>query len=209
MTVRAAALRLPRFVGGQVPEITAAGFHPLSEKPAPPPVEGEDRMAVQKAAIDKALAAAQAEFEAARAADHSAFQQRLAEREAEIVAAIGETLAQQVVTGLEAIEERVGRQVTAVLLHFLDHAVRERAVDELREAVAALLAQGTATRIKIVGPAALTERVTAAVVPGMPVERVESDAADISVTIDETVVETNIVAWMDRLMSATEAADNG
>ena len=114
------------------------------------------------------------------------------------------------VDGLAAIEERVGREVGTVLMRFLDHAVRERAVGELTEAVSALIAGGTATRVRIAGPAALIGRVEAAIAAtGVPVERDESDTADVSVSIDDTVVETNIAAWMDRLMAQVEAADNG
>ena len=41
----------------------------------------------------------------------------------------------------------------------------------------------------------------AAIAPtGVPVERGEGARADVSVTIDDTVVETNIAAWMERLM---------
>ncbi len=208
MTVTAAAFRLPRFASGPAPEIAVAGFRPLNEKPAPPPAE--DRMAAQAAAVAEALAAAEAAFDAARAADRAAFDARLAEREAEILASLGEALSQQVREGLAAVEERIGRQVGAVLMRFLDHAVRERAVGELTEAVAALVADGTATRIRICGPAALSERLQAAIAPtGVAVDRVDGDTADISVSIDETVVETNIAAWMDRLMADMGAANNG
>ncbi len=208
MTVKAAAAHLPRFASGPAPEIASAGFRRLNEKPAPLPAE--DRLSVQNAAVAEALAAAQAEFDAIRTADLAEFDRRLAERETEIHAAIGETLSGQVSEGLAAIEERVGRQVATVLLRFLDQAVRERAVNELIEAVSALVTGGSATRVRIAGPAALTERVEAAIAPtGVPVERAESSAADVSVTIDDTVVETNIAAWMERLMTQAEAAGNG
>ena len=200
MTVTAAALHLPRFESGAVRQIASAGFRPLNEKPAPAPVE--DRLAAENAAVAEALAAAQAEFDAARAADGAAFEQRLAEREAEILATVGDALSRQVSEGLAAIEERVGQAVSTALLRFLDHAVRERAVGELNEAVSALLAGGNAARVRIAGPAALTERVEKAIAPaGVPVERIESDAADVSVAIDDTLVETNMAAWMDRLMA--------
>ncbi len=140
----------------------------------------------------------------------AAFEQRLAEREAEILTTIGDALAGQMAEGLAAIEEQVGRHVGTALLRFLDHAVRERAIGELAEAVSALVASGGTTRVRITGPVALTGRVEAAIAPtGVAVERVESDAADISVAIDDTVVETSIRAWMDRLMAQAGAADDG
>ena len=208
MTVTAAAVRLPRFASGTAPEFTNAAFRPLNEKPAEPPVE--DRQAAQNAAVAQALEAARAEFDAARAADQAEFERKLAERETEIYAAIGDALSARVIDELAAIEERVGREVGKALLRFLDQAVRTRAVNELAEAVSALLAGGTAARVRIAGPAALIDRVEAAIAPtGVPIERAEDDAADISVTIDETVVETNIAAWMDRLMRQAEAVDHG
>jgi hypothetical protein len=209
MTVTSAAVRLPRFASGEtVPKFANPAFRPLNEKPAPPPEA--DGLAERNAAVAEALEAARAEFDAARAADLAEFERRLAEREAEIHAAIGEALAARLAEGLAAVEERVGRQVDTVLLRFLDRAVRERAVSELGEAVSALLAGGTAARVRIAGPAALIDRVAAAIAPtGVPVERAEEDAADVSVTIDDTVVETNMAAWMDRLMSQAGAADDG
>ncbi len=208
MTVTAAAFGLPRFASAALPDIVSAGFRPLNEKPAPAPAE--DRLAAQKAAVVEALAAAHAEFDSVRAADRAEFERRLAEREAEILATIGDALSIQVSEGLAAIEERVGREVSVALLRFLDHAVRERAVGELSEAVSALLVGGSAARVRITGPAALTERVERAIAPaGVPVERIRSDTADVSVTIDDMIVETNVAAWMDRLMAQVEAADNG
>jgi hypothetical protein len=208
MTVTSAAARLPRYVSGAGPQVAGAGFRPLYEKPVPTPAE--DRLAEQNAAVTQALATAQAEFVAARAADQAAFERRFAERETQILATIGDALAVQVADGLAAIEERVGHHVGAVLLHFLDHAVRERAVGELCEAVSVLLAGGSATRVRIAGPAALCERVEAAIGrTGVTVERADGDAADVSVTIDETIVETSSAAWMDRLMAQAGAADDG
>ena len=208
MTVNTAAAYLPRFASESGPEIVNAGFRRLNEKPAPLPAE--ERLSVQDTAIAEALAAAQAEFDATRTTDRAEFERRLAERETEILASVGDALSGQVSEGLAAIEERVGRHVGTVLLRFLDHAVHERAVSELIEAVSALVTGGTATRVRIAGPAALVERVGAAIAStGVPVERAESSAADVSVIIDETVVETNIAAWMDRLMAQAEAAGNG
>ena len=208
MTVTAAATLLPRFPSSPVPEIASSRFRSLLEKPAPAPAE--DRLAVLSAAVAQALEAARAEFDATRAADLAAFELRLAEREKELLASIGDTFCGQVVEGLAAIEERLGHHVGAALLRFLDHAVRERAVGELSEAMSALLAGGTAIRIKVSGPSALTKRVEAVIASaGAPVELVETDTADLSVTIDDTIVETNIAAWMDRLMAQAEAADNG
>ena len=206
--MKAAAAHLPRFASESGPEIASAGFRRLNEKPAPLPAE--ERLSVQDAAVAEALATARAEFDAIRATDRDAFERRLAERETEILASVGETLSGQVAEGLAAIEERVGRQVGTVLLRFLDQAVHERAVSELIEAVSALVTGGSASRVRIAGPAALVERVEAAIAPtGVPVERGEGSTADVSVTIDDTVVETNIAAWMERLMAQVEATGNG
>jgi hypothetical protein len=208
MTMKAAAAHLPRFASESGPEFASAGFRRLNEKPAPLPAE--ERLSVQDAAVAEALATARAEFDAIRATDRDAFERRLAERETEILASVGETLSGQVTEGLAAIEERVGRQVGTVLLRFLDQAVHERAVSELIEAVSALVTGGSASRVRIAGPAALVERVEAAIAPmGVPVERGEGSTADVSVTIDDTVVETNIAAWMERLMAQVEATGNG
>ncbi len=208
MSAIAAAVHLPRFASGAVPEIARAGFRRLNEKPEAAPEV--DREAAENAAVAAALAAQQAEFDAARAADQADFQQRLAERENEILASVGEALSAEILAGLAAIEERVGDQVGTVLMHFLGNAVRERAVSELGEAVAALFTGATATRVRIAGPAVLCDRVAAAVAEaGVPVERADQATAEVSVTIDDTIVETNVSAWMDRLMAEVGTADDG
>lgn len=208
MTVAAAAAHLPRFANGSAPEIASAGFRLLTEKPAPPPME--DRQAAQAAAVAAALEAAAAEFAATRAADRTEFERRLAERESDLLASIGQALSAQLAEGLAAIEEQIGAHVAAVLLRFLDSAVRERAVSELTEAVAALAADGDALRIRVAAPAELVERLQAAMAPTKTaVEWTGGTATEVSVSIDDTIVETNVTAWLDRLMPETGGAADG
>ena len=206
MTVAAVAAHLPRFVSGTLPELPGGGFRLLSEKPAPSPVE--DSQAALDAAVAEALEAAHAEFAAARAADHEDFERRLAERESEILASVGQALSVQLAEGLAALEERIGAHVAGVLLRFLDSAVRERAISELTEAVAALAADGNAVRIKIVAPAALVGRLKAAMTATeTAVDWVDGAGTDVSVSIEDTIVETNMTAWLDRLSSGKAASD--
>ena len=97
-----------------------------------------------------------------------------------------------------------------MLAGFLHGAVRERALADLSETVGGLLIGGGAARVKVAGPAALLERLKSIATPGAaPIEFTEHDAAEVTVAIDETVVETNIGAWMERIDSATRGEADG
>jgi hypothetical protein len=207
MTV-AAGYRLPVFSGSAFPEFgPGTGFRPLVEPPAKPL---EDRLPEEMTAVERALVEARSEFEAVRAADQAEFERRLEERERQALASVADTLSGQLAAGLDRIETAIAQHAARVLAGFLHEAVRERALADLSETVGGLLVGGGAARVKVAGPAALLERLKSIANPGAAsIEFTEHDAAEVTVAIDETVVETNIGAWMERVDSATRGEANG
>lgn len=207
----AAARALPFFgIGADAasdPMPTATGFHSLSESPVQPQVVG-DPSAIERA-VAAALEEARQDFELQRTADREEHERMLAAREAELHETVAKATAEQLTGALAALNDAVGAHVSRVLLRFLERSVRERAIGELSETVAALLLGGEAVRVRISGPADLVDRLGAAVGDVSAVEIAVSEAADVTVVIDNTRIETQIGAWMERAAWAVAGGGDG
>ncbi len=161
-------------------------------------------------AVDAALTEARAEFERIRASDHADHARQLGERERQIAEQTTDVIVERLAAGLATINETVGHHVARVLARFLESAVRERAIDELSETLAALLADGHATQIRVSGPADLVERLrSVATTAGVSLEAVIGESADVRVTVDDTSIETRIRAWMERTLAAVGDGPDG
>jgi hypothetical protein len=204
MAASAFSAHLPHFRSGAFAGADLAGLRPLGgQGPAP-----DDDYAAVARAREEAVAATQAAFEVIRARDLEACERRLAESERQFAEKTADVLAGKLAEGLAALEVRLSAQVARVLGRFLESAVRDRALGELSETVQALIATAGATRLKISGPEALVARfrqATASLKVSAEVV-IDSASADVTVALDDTIVETRIAAWMDRV---TEAASGG
>jgi hypothetical protein len=177
------------------------GFRPLAEAAeVGPPAEQADALANAR---DEAMVVARAEFERIRAADLAEHERLLEERERQFAETTGGVLLGQLSDGLARIESVLGGHVARVLARFLDHAVRERALAELSETVAALMVGGGAvplvSRLRELLDAAATASIECAV----------GAKPEVTVTIDDTIIETQIAAWMERVRTAIEGEARG
>ena len=174
-------------------------MQPLGAADAPPadgPAEAEARGRAQ------GLAEARAEFEAIRANDLAEFETRLAAKEHEFTERTANVLAERLTQGLAQIEEAVSGQTAIVLSRFLETAIRTRAVAELSETVAVLLVQARGARVRVNGPEALVGLLRERLADHGDIEFEVTEAADLSVAIDDTIIETQIAAWEERLEAA-------
>jgi hypothetical protein len=178
-----------------------SGIKPLGgilDPPADGPAEAEAR------GRREARVEAEAEFAETRAADLAAYEQRLADKEREFAEATADAIADRLVAGLAEIEEHLAGHVADALSRFLDTAIRNRAVGELAETVSALLASGVGTRVRVAGPEQLISRLRQRLVTrGESIAYAANEAADVTVALDDTIVETRIGAWIERLKVAT------
>ena len=179
-----------------------SGIKPLGGILNGPPVDGPAE--AEARGRREARAVAEAEFEQTRAADLAAYEQRLADKEREFAEATADVIADRLVAGLAEIEQRLAGHVAEALSRFLDTAVRNRAVGELAETVSALLASGIGTRVRVTGPEHLIARLRQRLVTrGESIVYTTNEAADVTVSMDDTIVETRITAWLERLKVAT------
>ena len=154
-------------------------------------------------------AEALAEMERTREQDRADFERRLAEREREIAENTANALADRLTAGFARIEASIGEPVGRVLARFLDGAVRDRAIDELSQTVTSLLSGNGAVRVKAVGPEALIGRLRGRLADyGEAVAYAVADGADITIAVDDTVVETQIAAWAARLAAIDGKPDD-
>jgi len=203
MAASAFSTHLPHFRIGAFAGADLAGLRPLG---GPAPAADDDYAAIARAR-EEAVSATQVAFEAVRARDLEAYEQRLADSERRFAEKIADVLAGTLAEGLAALEARLSVQMARVLGRFLGSAVRDRALGELSETVQALVTTAGATRLRVTGPEALVARFGETIASlKIPVEVVVDPAvADVTVTLDDTIVETRIAAWMDRVAEAASA----
>ena len=113
-----------------------------------------------------------------------------------------------IVSGFEAacreIETNIASSVARILLPFLADAVRDKAIGSLVEQIAALTGNSPAPAFKVTGPSELLDLVRtqleAARRTGIEYEAAET--VEVRVVADQTVIETQIAAWGERLKEA-------
>lgn len=102
------------------------------------------------------------------------------------------------------IESNIASSVARILLPFLADAVRDKAIGSLVEQIAALTGSSPVPVFKITGPGDLLDLVRkqleAARRTGVEYEAAET--FEVRVVADQTVIETQISAWAERLKEA-------
>jgi hypothetical protein len=147
-------------------------------------------------------AAAQAEFAAKLDAQQKEFEQRLAAARQGWAAAEGNALGEALVRAMKDLEARLAETTARVLQPFLGSEIRRVAVAELVTAVETILARDKAARVEIVGPDDLLGIVRARLPDKVPATFTSCDTIDVRVTVDQTVLETRLGAWMAAIEEA-------
>ncbi|WP_061020735.1 hypothetical protein [Bradyrhizobium sp. CCH5-F6] len=113
-----------------------------------------------------------------------------------------------IVSGFEAacreIETNIASSVARILLPFLAEAVRDKAIGSLVEQISALTGNSSVPAFKVTGPSELLDLVKtqleASRRTGITYE--SADTFEVRVVADQTVIETRIAAWSERLKEA-------
>jgi hypothetical protein len=116
--------------------------------------------------------------------------------------------ADAIVSGFESacreIETNIASSVARILLPFLADAVRDKAIGSLIEQIAALTGNSPVPVFKVTGPSELLELVRtqleASRRTGIQYEAAET--LEVRVVADQTVIETQIAVWGERLKDA-------
>lgn len=141
-----------------------------------------------RAAADRQIERLRDEHEAALAAARrqwtEEFAAELSQRFAEAVGEIG---------------ERVCDSVGRVLLPFLGHELRDAASRALIAQIVPLFGGADGTLIRISAPDDIAETLRRVFPPGQAVEFVASETGEVRIVAGETVIETRIAHWADKL----------
>ncbi|WP_342739052.1 hypothetical protein [Bradyrhizobium sp. B117] len=170
---------------------------PASEAEAPPANLLED-------AYRRGLAAGVAEGDAKVAEERVRSAIRLGEERAKW----SDQQAAAIVSGFEAacreIETNIASSVARILLPFLADAVRDKAIGSLVEQVAALTGNSPVPVFKVTGPSELLDLVRTQLDASRraSIEYEPAETLEVRVVADQTVIETQISAWSERLKDA-------
>jgi len=113
-----------------------------------------------------------------------------------------------IVSGFEAacreIETNIASSVARILLPFLADAVRDKAIGSLVEQIAALTGNSPVPVFKITGPGELLDLVRSQLQTARRtgIEYEAAETFEVRVVADQTVIETQIAAWSERLNEA-------
>ncbi|MDR7040051.1 hypothetical protein J2X36_004831 [Methylobacterium sp. BE186] len=153
------------------------------------------------------LADARAEAEARRASDEAAFAARFEAARRRWTETEAEALAAGFSAALRALDSGLTERIARLLVPVLTDALRRRALAELGAALARLLADPHHAAIRVSGPQDLLDALAARLGPlGASVAFAPAALAEVQVSADQTVIETQLGAWTRLLAAAIEEA---
>jgi hypothetical protein len=184
--------------------------------PAPPP--WAEKPKVKQAAgmpslLDDAHARGVAEGRAAAQAEADARfeeQKRFYEQQLELerctwAAREAEQFARHLDAGLDALKTAVAGQTARILKPFLIEQVHRQAIEELYAALDDVLGADQGLKLEVSGPEDLLQLLREKL-SGRPVavEFSPSEGADVRVCVGQTILETRLAAWMEKLEEITK-----
>ncbi|MBR0975710.1 MULTISPECIES: hypothetical protein [Bradyrhizobium] len=113
-----------------------------------------------------------------------------------------------VVSGFETacreIETNIASSVARILLPFLAEAVRDKAIGSLVEQIAALTGNSPVPVFKVTGPSELLDlvKIQLDTARRTGIEYEAAETFEVRVVADQTVIETQLSAWSERLKEA-------
>jgi hypothetical protein len=176
--------------------------------PGPPPVDRQAELlkAVEAKVRAEEREAAQRRLEEAFAAEKARYEDELASQRVIWVEQHAVQLSTQIVEGLGRIEAILSDRVANILKPFVSEAFRQQSNAEFKEALATLLTGDDAGSMRIEGPEDLVQSLKENLGShGGAIEFLPGDHVEVSVTIRDTTMQTQLRAWSDRLEQALKA----
>jgi hypothetical protein len=210
MLTRPVAQYLVRFGPPQPPEEASgetnydAASLDLLEEPA---VEDPEvsLQAARDEGVTQGYAAARAEYEAQFLQDRLAFEARLIAERDRWTCQESEKLSEDIKASFVDVESNIACIVERLLTPFIIDALRRRMIELLAETVSVLLGGRERSIIEIRGPedllAMLREKLAAF---SGAIDYSPDDSIDVRILADQTMIESRIGAWLERIQSLPE-----
>jgi hypothetical protein len=168
---------------------------------APPPEDD----AYQRG-VSYGYAAARAEYEQKLNDETSRFSARLGEERNDLLNETATRIAGDIAEVGNQLEAKIAGVTARILEPFISSAVQKQAVASFVEKLLSLTADGRRPGLRVTGPSELIELVRSKLgVRAIAVELRAGPVAEVSVVVDEVVLETQMKVWADRLKFAVLA----
>jgi hypothetical protein len=177
-------------------------------EPSDPPPAADPATLLQEArdeGMAEGLVVARAEYETQLRQESLAFEGRLVAERDQWTRQESERLSEDIKTIFTVIESQIAASVGRVLTPFVADAMRRRMIELLAETINVLLSGKECPVIEIRGPSDLLAllREKLAVLPGA-IDCVAADSIDVRIAAGQTIIETRIEAWLERIKSLPE-----
>lgn len=178
--------------------------HPQLQSPPPVPEVETPPVNLLEDAYRRGLAAGVAEGDARLAEERVRSAIRLGEERSKWSDQQAVTIVNGFETACREIETNIASSVARILLPFLADAVRDKAIGSLVEQIAALTGNSPVPVFKVTGPGELLDLVRAQLDASKRtgIEYEAAETFEVRVVADQTVIETQISAWSERLKDA-------
>jgi hypothetical protein len=171
----------------------------VAPKPAAVQPEDDD---YQRGRAD-GQAAALAEYEQKLSDERNSFTARLAEEREKSLDEAAAKIADGIAEAGKHLESKIADVAARMLEPFISSAVQKRAIANFVEQLTSITSDSQRPAIRISGPSELLDAVRSKV-DGLPME-IEfrpTETAEVSVIIDQIVLETKVKLWVERLKYA-------
>lgn len=154
------------------------------------------------------MAGARSEAEVRFTRQQQAHESALAAAREAWIQDIVETLQVGLARGLEQIEDRCAATTGQILVPFLSDRVRDQSLADMRDVLSRLLRESDAVSVTVSGPPDLVDAFRIGHDPGIELRVDPGTAADLSIVVNETRLETQMSAWVGRLQQAVAPASD-
>ncbi len=173
-----------------------ANKHPDAFRVAPPSIADLDANLEFQRGYERGLAEAALGHAQVLQDERGVAAERLNTARAEWVRDEGESLARSLLAAIKSTEDAISDAVAQLLRPILSEAAFEETILSLRDALQTLLASKKGLQLEISGSPDLIDRLHSFLPETAPVVVVQGEGSFVRVTGGDTVIETQLAAWM-------------
>lgn len=173
--------------------------NPKAQPKPPPPVVAPEEEAYQRG-LSEGYATARTEYEQKLNEETSRFDTRLGEERHDLLNETAARIASEIAEVGNQLEARIAGVTARILEPFITSAVQKQAVATFVEKLSSLTSDSRRPALRVTGPSELIELVRSKLgVRSIAVELRAEPVAEVSVVVDQVVLETQMKIWAERL----------